>query len=218
MSFRAGHSTIPPNGIDHLIYASVNLQRGMDEIENLLGVRPVRGGRHPAWGTHNALLSLGAGVYLEIIARDPELPAPARGLLVDIPEGGRSRLVTWVHRAEHLQGAAAELRDAGFKIGEIESGSRATPDGNEIRWHLTDPYAMPMDGAIPFLINWGTTPHPSTVVPQGGRFESLLIEHPEANHVRRALSVLGADVEVIEGDTFRLSSTLETTHGQVTIR
>ena len=84
------------NGIDHLLYASASLEQGMDEIESLLGVRPVRGGRHPQYGTHNALLSLGTGTYLEVIARDPDLATPRRGFWVDVVPGAKSRLMTWV--------------------------------------------------------------------------------------------------------------------------
>ena len=45
-------ASIAPTGIDHLVYACANLEHGMDEIEALLGVRPVRGGHHPQYGTH----------------------------------------------------------------------------------------------------------------------------------------------------------------------
>ena len=35
-------------------------------------MRPRRGGKHVAMGTHNSLLRLGDGVYLEVIAIDPD--------------------------------------------------------------------------------------------------------------------------------------------------
>lgn len=62
--------------LDHLVYAVADLLAGMDEIEQLLGVRPVAGDRHPQYGTHNALLSLGPKTYLEIVAADPDRTPP----------------------------------------------------------------------------------------------------------------------------------------------
>ena len=39
--------------------------------EGALGATPAPGGHHPLMGTHNQLLSLGPGEYLEVIAIDP---------------------------------------------------------------------------------------------------------------------------------------------------
>ncbi len=209
---------IPPDGIDHLLYASADLERGMDEIEALFGVRPVRGGHHPQYGTHNALLSLGPGMYLEVIARDPDLPEPEGGALVDIPATENSRLITWVFRSEDIEHAAARGAEAGIGLGPVTSGSRTKPDGSEITWQLTDPYAMPLDGAVPFLINWGSTAHPSTVVPEAGRLVKLVIEHPESDRVRNAISALGADVKIVQAERFAVVATIETRDGLVTLR
>lgn len=211
-------TSMPSSGIDHLVYASANLERGMDEIEALLGVRPVRGGRHPKYGTHNALLSLGPGIYLEIIARDLDLTVPKRGALVDIPATSRSRLITWVFRTDEIQQVATDAVNAAIGLGSVESGSRTKPDGSEISWQLTDPYAMPLDGAVPFLINWGSTKHPSSVVPAGGQLVRLVIAHPEAARVKRAMSTLGADVEVVDSERFGIYATIETKDGLVTIQ
>jgi Glyoxalase-like domain len=213
------HSTkggsISPTGIDHLVYACADLQRGMDEIEALLGVRPVPGGRHPQYGTHNALLALGPGSYLEIIARDPDLPAPEQGALIDVPGKVPSRLVTWVLRVADIHQVAALAQGEGIGIGEVASGSRKNPDGSEIRWQLTDPAAKPMDGAVPFLINWGATVHPSLVVPPGGELVRLSIGHPRAGELKRALALLEADVETVESTTFRMTAAIRTARGLV---
>lgn len=214
----AGKDPVPPAGIDHLVYASATLEQGMNEIEALLGVRPVRGGRHLQYGTHNALLSLGPQTYLEVIARDPDVPAPDQGALVDIPADADSGLVTWVLRAEDIEAVAESGRDAGVPLGPVASGMREKPDGSTLRWKLTDPYAMPMQGAVPFLISWGKTVHPATVVPPGGRLVELRIEHPDAEGLRRALAAVGADVTVVRGDTFHIVATIRTANGLVTLR
>ncbi|MEO1202539.1 MAG: VOC family protein [Pseudomonadota bacterium] len=203
------------NAVDHVLYACSDLERGRDEIEQLLGVRPVIGGRHERFGTHNALLSLGPGAYLEVVARDPALPVPAHGLLVDVAADQRSRLITWVLRVDDIGRSAEAAERAGLGLGAVEPGQRETPDGKMIRWRLTDPYANRRGGALPFLIDWGDTPHPSSVAPDAGRLDRLVIETPDAAAIRDACAVLDADVDVREGPTFGLRATIATPSGPV---
>ena len=58
---------------DHLVVAA-----RVDYIEEKLGVVMPYGGQHPKMGTHNHLIQLGNGTFLEVIAIKPELPSPQR--------------------------------------------------------------------------------------------------------------------------------------------
>ena len=88
--------------IYHLVYATPNLDRGVKEIEELLGVRAAAGGQHPGRGTRNALVALGPNTYLEIIAPDPDQPAPASPRAVGLDTLTRSRLVTWAAKTTNV--------------------------------------------------------------------------------------------------------------------
>lgn len=185
-----------PTDVDHLVYAAPELESGVVAMERLLGTRAVIGGRHPQYGTHNALLSLGPATYLEIVAVDPEFERPPRGRPFGVESEGLPRLVTWAARCEEIDVRATSANAAGRSVGRVEAGSRARPDGTMVHWRLTDPYVMAMDGVIPFLLAWGDTPHPATNAPAAGRFVGLRIEHPDPAAVHAALSALGTSADV----------------------
>src|SRR5688572_14691066 len=66
---------------DHLILAIRDLDEGVRRFQERTGVRPVFGGDHPGRGTRNALVSLGSGLYIEILAPQVGAPVPeAAGL------------------------------------------------------------------------------------------------------------------------------------------
>jgi hypothetical protein len=74
---------------------------------------------------------------------------------------------------------------------------------------------MPLDGAVPFLISWGNTPHPAGAAPSAGVLAGLSIEHPEPARLRSALGALDADVEVRRGQGMRLVARVSTSRGEV---
>ncbi len=207
-----------PSGVDHLIYGAPTLERGVEQIERRLGVRPAVGGRHPQYGTRNALLALGPETYLEVMAPDPGLATPEGGTLFGLEELDEPRLVTWALRREDIEEAADRARGRGVDLGAVQAGSRERPDGVVLSWRLTDPRATPGGGLLPFLIAWGETPHPAPGAPEGGELLGLRAEHPEPGAAREALAALGVEMEVVEGIRRRLTAVIGTDDGTVEIR
>jgi hypothetical protein len=199
--------------IDHLVYTADSLKRGMDKMELLLGIRPVLGGRHLDFGTHNALLSLGPNTYLEIIARDPDVPIPASGLPFGLDRIQNACLSTWAFRSESIEDQSLAAKQHGVDLGSIERGSRKKHDGSALSWKLTDPRAMILNGAMPFLISWGDAPHPACDIPRAGKLIGFRIEHPDPGRVNAALKVLGIEFSVRSAENMRLFARIQTTNG-----
>jgi hypothetical protein len=201
--------------VDHLVYASPDLDAGIDAVEALLGVRAAPGGSHPQWGTRNALLGLGADVYLEIIAPDPALPRPKSGYAFGIDALEAPALVTWAMKSNDIDALCAHAQEEGYDPGRAIDGSRAMPDGGLLRWRLTMPQLEVGDGLVPFLIDWGDSPHPAAGLPNAGTLEGLAGKHPNPARVLSALHALRVRMPVTRSREPRLIATIETPGGTV---
>src|SRR3954468_10110690 len=72
--------------LDHLTVAALTLEQGAAHIQRALGVKIPPGGSHPQMGTHNHLMLLGDGIFLELIAPDPAVtPQRTRWFGLDDP-------------------------------------------------------------------------------------------------------------------------------------
>ena len=204
--------------VDHLVYATPELQVGIDRAEKVLGVRATPGGQHPGRGTRNALVSLGPATYLEIIGPDPEQPTPAGPRPFGIDGLKEPRLVAWAAKGKALEQLAGEAGRLGVKLGEVIAGSRRRADGVMLSWRYTDPRTVVADGIVPFFIDWGKTPHPAGTAAQGALLNGLRAEHPDAAQVQRALSRLGLDLRVQPGARAALIATISSPRGRVELR
>jgi hypothetical protein len=204
--------------VDHLVYATRDLDRGMEEIERLTGIAPTLGGRHPGRGTRNALVSLGADVYLEIIAPDPDQPPPPGGRWVGVDRVSTSRLTTWAAKSHDLEKLRRRAAEQGVQLGEVQSGSRQRADGVTLAWRLTDPEPLVADGVVPFFIDWGSSPHPARSAAQGAWLVSFHVEHPDANAVQRMLRALGLEVAVIAAQHAALVAVIDGLRGRIEVR
>jgi hypothetical protein len=206
-----------PLELDHIVFAVPDLAAGVDEVASRVGVRPSPGGSHPGLGTRNFLLSLGDSSYLEIIGPDPEQGAPQRARPFGLDQLTRGRLVTWAIHVGDLEARVAAARKAGFDPGPIMPLSRQSPTGL-LQWRLTLRAEPASDGMVPFLIDWGGAPNPATTSARGSRILGLRAEHPEPDSVRRALTALGAALDVSRGPLPALIATLSTPQGSIELR
>ncbi|MCI1748362.1 MAG: VOC family protein [Acidipropionibacterium sp.] len=170
------------------------------EFARVTGVTPVFGGQHAGMGTKNYLVRLDDGhrnpAYLELLGLDDAQPdVAASSTMFGVGRRGpdpRPHLVTWAIHPGDLDRTAADAASHGIDVGPVEEWSRNAPDGTLLEWRVAMNPALPLGGLQPFLINWGSTAHPSanpalsTFALKGLEFES-----PDPSALERTLTGIG---------------------------
>jgi len=211
--------------LDHLVVACATLVQGDAWLRELAGVPSAPGGSHPGWGTHNRLLRLDAGTYLELIAPDPAQPEPAlpRPFGLDDPAlrarvAVRPRLVHYVCRVPSLDAITDLALDD-------DPGPVVPMTRGALSWRIT----MPQDATSaarrwteagrlqPTLIEWagGAAPerHPVDALaasgvtlvrlrlcaPAGVALPAALREDPRVISVDASHPALGAELSTPRG-------------------
>jgi hypothetical protein len=180
--------------LDHLVYATPDLDRSVGQLAELTGVQPVEGGRHAALGTRNYLLGFGELRYLEIIGPDPEQPDPPQRRPLGIDDLTGPRFVAWAMRVDDIEAHAAKAVELGYNPGPIRSSSRRTPGGELVTWRVTSRY----DAVVPFLIDWGSTPHPARELPTVA-LTAIYAHHSKPAECLRRLAAIGAELDIRPG-------------------
>lgn len=181
---------------DHLVVAARALDEGVAWAESRLGVPMGAGGKHESMGTHNRLLSLGPGQFLEVIAVDPAAAPPGRPRWFELDTREmRARLeqgpalVTWVVRADDLEAAIVATASGRPDILDLARG--------DFRWRIGVPASgsLSQSGISPTVIQWKTH-HPAEVLPDAGcRLEKLVLRHPQAAATLHALRLAGLSAD-----------------------
>ena len=197
--------------IDHIILGVADLDHGIEQFERLTGVRPAYGGRHPT-ATHNALVSLGQGIYLEIIALQPGVVPPvefaALSLLTELTPVG------WAVASSDVAQLRSALIGADLQVTEPEAGSRVTPSDDTLSWHtfrLQDNFRD-----APFFIVWSAdSRHPSTTTPSGCTLQSMTIASTRSDELDRLCSALELPVVVARSTASAVKLDLASPRGPV---
>lgn len=203
--------------LDHLVFAAPDLAAAVSAFEKATGVAPSPGGAHPNWGTRNALVSLGPNSYLEIIGPDPEQKDFKGARPFRIDELAAPALVTWAAKASPIQRVVDRAREMGYDAGPIHPGKRERPDGTLLAWSLTMPQFEEGDGLVPFLIDWGNSPHPSENAAKGCTLSGFWLNHGDAKAIEATLACIGINATVENAEGPFLSAQLDTPRGVVTL-
>ncbi len=132
-------------GLDHIAVVVLNLNTAVKKYEQQ-GFKIIQGGKHPK-GTHNALISLADGTYIELIAfYEPNSEHPWWS---KAEQGGG--LVDFCFGTNDISADLLRFREAGVNMSDATPGGRIRPDGFQISWLLSMPDARHR-GLIPFLI------------------------------------------------------------------
>jgi hypothetical protein len=190
--------------LDHIAVGAASIEAGLDVVEQALGIRLPVGGQHPVMATHNHLLKLGDGLFLELIAPDPAGQARRpRWFGLDTPPEP-PRLLTWVVRAHDIAKALTEVSGSAGPAIPVSRGALSWLIG------VPDDGAMPFDGAFPTLIQWPDGPHPAAAMPDlGCRLRRFTVGHPRGEDIGHALAPHFADPRVTIETAAKLRFALE---------
>ena len=197
--------------LDHLAITCADLGAGAVWVEQALGAPLQPGGQHARYGTHNRLLALGPGEYLEVIAPDPTAPRPKHPIWFGLGQAGAPRLGNWIVQVPDL---AKAMQAAPQSAGEMVALERG-----DLKWRITVPPdgTLPMGGAYPTLIEWqGTAAHPSTrLTDLGIRLTALDISHPDAAYLSENIGKYMKDPRIrFHSGAFALHATFNTPTGE----
>ena len=201
-------------GLDHIAVLGGTLQAATQACESAFGTELLPGGQHAAFGTHNRLLGLEGGLYLEAIAIDPGAPAPGRPRWFGLDAfTGPARLDKWICRVPDMAKALRALPEAGQPIA-LERG--------DLRWTMAVPDSgqLPFDGLFPALIEWHSPNPPGDRLPgQGRHLRSLILRHPQADALRDRLTPFldSALIRFEAAPQPGMSARFETAQGEVVL-
>ena len=190
-------TTAPMLAFDHLAITSHKLSSGMDYIRRVFGVEIPLGGQHHFMGTHNAVMAVGDGIYIEVIAIDPSLPVPPYPRWFGLGNAAfedrlkdQPLLTHYVLRTPDIDATLAalspQLRE---KLGPVHKASRG-----DLSWKITihESGLPPEGGCLPALIEWNGKPPQYDMTSPGPQFDRLHLCHPDLEGLTSNLTQMGA--------------------------
>ena len=132
-----------PLSLDHVVIAVADLDKALADYGRL-GFTVIRGGEHANGITHNVLVVLEDGAYLELIAW--KKPDPGNRWSDVFTEAGEG-FVDYALLPDDIGAVVAQAQGRGLDIEDPQPGGRARPDGERLEWKT----ARTSRADVPFL-------------------------------------------------------------------
>ena len=179
---------------DHLVVGADSVEQGVAWLNEKLGVSIPEGGEHPAMGTHNHLMSLGNGVFIEVIAVNPAAPSPnrPRWFALDDPAIAASlatspKLLTWAVNTTDINSILAQS--------DVDLGVAEPLMRGDLNWLISirKDGSLPAGGLLPAVLQWHSTSHPSEKMADlGCRLKSISLTTKSPEWLRVQLEKISA--------------------------
>lgn len=144
--------------LDHLVVAVRDLDAAVNACR-ALGFEVEMGGRHPGFGSRNAIIRFGLD-YIELLTVDDEATArtaaPGSLALVEYLKQHEWGLLGFMVAGTGLENCRRRLIAQGIETPPPWSMSRVRPDGHELAWKLLQPGGLSWRRPWPTVIEWIT--------------------------------------------------------------
>jgi catechol 2,3-dioxygenase-like lactoylglutathione lyase family enzyme len=164
-------------GIDHTVILVDDLEQASDDYTRL-GFTVMPGGEHADGATHNALITLKDGSYLELLAFLREAPEHRWWRHAALGQG----FIDWALLPSAIEEDLDIARAQGVALTGPVAGGRTRPDGQRIEWQM----GLPHDPELPFLCG--------DVTPRGLRVP----EGASREHANGVLGIAGITIAVAD--------------------
>ncbi len=205
------------NYIDHIVYAVTDLAFATEEFSNRTGLKVIGGGQHLDQGTHNALIRLDERTYLEFIAKDSSLSSPLSGTWMGLDLIKENKITRWSLGSNRISEEAKMISDFNNELGILKEGSRAKSNGTELKWRMTNVIPTPEVDVVPFLLDWGTSVHPTEGLTKACAIIDFKIYTNQKAELTKIYDALHLNLKIEESDSPRIELVLGTPKGQVTL-
>lgn len=204
----------PQSGrLDHIVLATHNIQKGMDQFEELTGVRPSYGGKHKSGYTQNAIVSLGDELYIEILA--PQETEKAKQGMKHFEKYTQITPLTWAINTNDIQVTHNNLRSFGYKTSKITSGFRIKPNQDKLVWHQVNiKRGIPQK---PGIIQWeNMAVHPARGKDQSCSLHSMELNNNQPEDLKKLVEQLNIEgLNIKKAEKKSISFTLDCPKGLI---